>query len=128
MVNCRDFTDAGGGIAICRAGHYSGRTTHGTCLRHCPWREAAEGAGVPATTVTVSAPPLAAVPRSEWPLAAKMLSALAQPGDAGLGDVVARLAKLAGAQSLARWYTDLTGHDCGCSARQAKLNALFPLS
>lgn len=127
MVNCRHFTDAGGGIAICRAGHYSGRTTHGTCLRHCPWRVPTEGTGVTPATVTVTAPPLAAVPRSEWPLAAKMLASLAQSGDTGLGDIAARLAKLAGAQTLAAWFKDLTGRDCGCADRQRKLNQLYPL-
>ncbi len=44
----------------------------------------------------------------------------------GLGDAVADAAKLAGFNRLAEVYTQITGKDCGCKARQQKLNQLFP--
>ena len=123
QIDCIHFRDGGLGVSECAAGRYGGRTTYGTCLRHCPWREPFPGSNAipPQTTITFTA-------RAEWPLAAKMLAALARPGDQGLGDIVARLAQLAGAQSLAEWYKYLTGRDCGCSARQSRLNTMFPLS
>jgi hypothetical protein len=45
----------------------------------------------------------------------------------GLGDAVADVAKLTGMNRLAETYTQITGKDCGCKARQEKLNQLFPL-
>lgn len=44
----------------------------------------------------------------------------------GLGDTVARIAKVTGAVRLAEAYTKLTGWDCGCKRRQTKLNEMFP--
>lgn len=40
----------------------------------------------------------------------------------GLGDTIARAAKLIGADKLARVYTEATGRDCGCEARREALN------
>jgi hypothetical protein len=42
----------------------------------------------------------------------------------GLGDAVADLAQLTGMDRLAQAYTQLTGNDCGCKARQEKLNQI----
>ena len=46
----------------------------------------------------------------------------------GLGDAVADLTHLTGVDRLAQAYTQVTGKDCGCKARQEKLNQIFPLS
>lgn len=43
----------------------------------------------------------------------------------GMGDAVADLAQLTGMDRLAEAYTQLTGNDCGCKARQDKLNQIF---
>ncbi len=43
----------------------------------------------------------------------------------GLGDAVADMAQLTGMNRLAEAYTQVTGKDCGCKARQEKLNQLF---
>jgi len=44
----------------------------------------------------------------------------------GLGDVVANFTQQTRLDQLARAYTQLTSKDCGCKARQAKLNELVP--
>jgi hypothetical protein len=46
----------------------------------------------------------------------------------GLGDLVAEVTHLTGIDQLAKVYEETTGKDCGCRARQEKLNQLFPLS
>lgn len=43
----------------------------------------------------------------------------------GLGDLVAELTHLTRLDKLAEGYTALTGEDCGCQARQEKLNNLI---
>lgn len=45
----------------------------------------------------------------------------------GMGDAVADLAQLTGMNRLAAAYEQITGKDCGCEARQEKLNQLFSL-
>jgi hypothetical protein len=44
----------------------------------------------------------------------------------GLGDSVAEFTHATGLDKLAEKYTEVTGKDCGCSARRDKLNQLFP--
>jgi hypothetical protein len=44
----------------------------------------------------------------------------------GLGDAVADFTQQTGLDQLASTYTKITGKDCGCKARQAKLNELGP--
>lgn len=44
----------------------------------------------------------------------------------GLGDAVAQFTQTTGLDKLAVAYEDMTGKDCGCTARQAKLNQLAP--
>ncbi len=44
----------------------------------------------------------------------------------GLGDVVAAVTHVTGLDKVAEKYTELTGKDCGCKARQEQLNRLFP--
>lgn len=43
-----------------------------------------------------------------------------------LGDSVASLTHFTGLDRLSNLYTQLTGLDCGCKARQDKLNMLVP--
>jgi hypothetical protein len=45
----------------------------------------------------------------------------------GMGDAVADLAQLTGMSRLAETYEQITGKDCGCEARQEKLNQLLSL-
>jgi len=44
----------------------------------------------------------------------------------GLGDAVAGFTQKTGLDQIASTYTKVTGKDCGCKARQAKLNELVP--
>lgn len=44
----------------------------------------------------------------------------------GLGDTVHNLIEMTGLDILAEIYTSVTGRDCGCTARQERLNDLFP--
>ena len=44
----------------------------------------------------------------------------------GLGDTVEKITKATGIKAAVEWFSDTTGVDCGCDARKAKLNELFP--
>jgi hypothetical protein len=66
-----------------------------------------------------------AAPRP-WPLTARTIARLRSPEDKGLGDTVHRHLSRFGADAMKRLFVKLTGKDCGCDARQAKLNALYP--
>ncbi|MBI3913745.1 MAG: hypothetical protein HY327_06115 [Chloroflexi bacterium] len=44
----------------------------------------------------------------------------------GLGDVVADFTHATGVNKLADLYTNVTGKDCGCAARQDALNQIVP--
>lgn len=44
----------------------------------------------------------------------------------GLGDTVARITAATGIAAVAHAVSKVTGKDCGCKARQAKLNRAFP--
>ncbi len=68
-----------------------------------------------------------AIPKDEWPLAVKAVAMLARPEDRGVGDIVERMANLAGGKALAQWYKELTGSDCGCANRKDRLNRMYPL-
>jgi hypothetical protein len=48
------------------------------------------------------------------------------PTAQGLGDTVAQFTHATGIDKLAEAYTQATGKDCGCAARQEKLNQMFP--
>lgn len=43
-----------------------------------------------------------------------------------LGDMVAGVTHATGLDKVAELYTNLTGQDCGCQARQEWLNRQFP--
>jgi predicted O-methyltransferase YrrM len=70
--------------------------------------------------------PAAPAPVDSWPLLARMVAKAATASEWGVGDTVARCLHLVGADSLANAYKLITGTDCGCADRRAKLNALYP--
>ena len=44
----------------------------------------------------------------------------------GLGDDIEKITKATGLKKIVDTFADITGIDCGCDARKAKLNKLFP--
>lgn len=44
----------------------------------------------------------------------------------GLGDDIEKITKATGIKKVVDTFAELTGIDCGCDARKAKLNKLFP--
>ena len=44
----------------------------------------------------------------------------------GLGDDIEKITKATGIKKIVDAFADATGIDCGCEARKAKLNKLFP--
>lgn len=86
---------------------------------------------------------VAAIPPDKWPDNCKELAKKAIPTDKGLGDVAARLIAnksfdtvLAGSVIAGQFgnlntfigvFKWLVGEDCGCTDKQVKLNALYPL-
>jgi hypothetical protein len=44
----------------------------------------------------------------------------------GIGDTVARMLAIIGSATMAEAYKRITGRDCGCADRRAKLNAQYP--
>jgi hypothetical protein len=69
-----------------------------------------------------------ATDRAQWPALARTIAVLRREGDAGIGDTVARCLHLVGADTIAKAYELITGRECGCSDRQAALNAIYPYS
>lgn len=69
---------------------------------------------------------LSAIPRDQWPWAARLIANRARPGEAGVGDTLARLLGIVGGELYKWFYIWITGADCGCGDRQARLNALYP--
>jgi hypothetical protein len=63
--------------------------------------------------------------RAAWPLPLRLLAMDARPEDRGLGDIFARHFGAAGETFKAK-FKELTGHDCGCDARQDSLNSRYP--
>jgi hypothetical protein len=68
----------------------------------------------------------AAVPRSQWPLAARAIAKLARAQDRGVGDTIARIIDPMGGKLYKRWHKRLMGRPCGCNDEQARLNAIYP--
>lgn len=62
------------------------------------------------------------MPREKWPLAVRVVARLAQPGENGVGDTLARL--IVGGEKFKRLMKRV-GVDCGCAVRQRHLNALY---
>lgn len=67
-------------------------------------------------------------PITEWPWLARAVAKLKTADDKGLGDTIHRNLARFGADAMSRLYKKITGHDCGCGDRQAKLNRMFPYS
>jgi len=44
----------------------------------------------------------------------------------GLGDTIAKITSATGIKKVVDTIAEATGGDCGCSARQEKLNEIFP--
>jgi glycerol dehydrogenase-like iron-containing ADH family enzyme len=44
----------------------------------------------------------------------------------GLGDTIAKITEVTGIKKVVDTIAEATGTDCGCSARQEKLNEVFP--
>lgn len=44
----------------------------------------------------------------------------------GLGDTIAEITRATRIKNLVDMYKKASGKDCGCAARQAKLNKMFP--
>jgi hypothetical protein len=65
-------------------------------------------------------------PPKPWPLAARTVAKLRRDGETGVGDTLARLIGSVKGDRMARWYTRMTGRDCGCADGQAALNQRYP--
>lgn len=46
--------------------------------------------------------------------------------DRGLGDTIERFTRKTGIKAVVEKISEVTGVDCGCAARQSKLNELVP--
>lgn len=64
----------------------------------------------------------------EWPVLLRPMKLLAQPGDRGLGDIIAREIGPLGGDAFKAWYKTIFGKSCGCDTRQENWNTLYPLS
>ena len=51
---------------------------------------------------------------------------MSQSASKGLGDDIEKFTKATGIKKVVDTFAELTGIDCGCDARKAKLNKLFP--
>jgi hypothetical protein len=56
------------------------------------------------------------------------LKIFAQPGDRGLGDIVARKIGLARGETFKAWFKAKFNRDCGCADRRVWLNQRFSLN
>lgn len=119
----------------CLIGVGGGRPTHGVCVicshnTDKAWHEnqitifqAQSSSLVP---LIVSQPHTQAIPRAQWPKWAVRLSGLSKPEDTGLGDVLSR--KLGdNGKRFQRVFKRIFRKDCGCTSRQARMNAMYPL-
>jgi hypothetical protein len=96
-------------------------------LVHIERRDCPKGFHVNATEPEHEEPaPAIAVPREQWPFAARVIAKLATAEDKGVGDTIARVIDPLGGKLFKRWYKRITGHDCGCEDAQARLNMAYP--
>jgi hypothetical protein len=63
---------------------------------------------------------------SEWPRRIRLIAKFKRDGERGVGDTLARRLGAVGGEVWKKWYEHLTGTDCGCGERQARLNARYP--
>lgn len=88
------------------------------------------GIAQPLVAVRRRRPSLAPPPqqhKKKWPVALAPLKLLAQEGDCGAGDIIARVIGPIGGNAFKKWYKTIFGKGCGCGARQETLNARWPL-
>jgi hypothetical protein len=71
-----------------------------------------------------SAPVLPSVPRP-WPRLARWIEKRRLPGDKGVGDTLSRMLAKVGGERFKFWYKAITGQECHCTDRQARLNAMY---
>lgn len=67
------------------------------------------------------------VPKAEWPLWALEVAKRAQPGDTGVGDIIARTVGPIGGDLFKSWFQTIFSKSCGCTERQESLNLQYPL-
>ena len=65
--------------------------------------------------------------KHKWPLILQPMKLLAQPGDKGLGDILARKIGPIGGDAFKAWYKATFGKSCGCDPRQESWNKKYPL-
>jgi len=106
---------------VCGVGLYGGKPSPGVC-RRC---EHFKGETVPAAAMPAASPARSINP-ADWPTVARWVAGLRKLGEIGLGDTVARVLSVIGAKTLAEAYAQITGSDCRCADRQAKLNQMYP--
>ena len=70
-------------------------------------------------------PPPEPFPREKWPWSVRIIARLKQNGEQGIGDTLARLIAGVGGEQY-KALMEAIGVDCGCAARQAHLNAIYP--
>ena len=66
-----------------------------------------------------------AIPYDDWPLWARTVAALKIDADIGVGDTVERMAASMGGVAFKAWAKTV-GIDCGCDARKASWNKIYP--
>ncbi|MDA8378927.1 MAG: hypothetical protein M0Z50_18195 [Planctomycetia bacterium] len=66
------------------------------------------------------------VPLERWPWAARAIGKWRVDAEQGVGDTLTRILGAGGGEVYKRWYKRITGRECGCSDRQARLNQTFP--
>lgn len=104
--------------------HGALRVSAGTCSRCPSYTDSGKLRLVQVRTKHTQ--PVQAVPRDQWPWAARIVAKMRADVDKGIGDTLQRLfAKLGGEWVKATYHT-LTGKSCGCESRQRRANELFP--
>ena len=100
-----------------------GRTaTPATVIRTDQARQQSPAKAPPALKLSIP------FPRSNWPLWAAQLASQAQPGDGGLGDVVARFVAGKDGVAFRAAFTAMTGQACGCNFGRDYLNSRYALA
>lgn len=132
-VDCPHWTALGTKGGTCaigkprkRDGSQAMRPSHGTCVKTCGVKLIEVPVEINAGKKTITMP-TAGVPRDQWPAWANELAGRSIPADSGIGDVIARTLGKCGSVFKSA-FKKLTGRDCGCGNRQAKLNAMYPLN
>lgn len=82
---------------------------------------------LPARVPPTPRPPVQPVPREQWPRAVRWIAERRRrPTDIGVGDTVGGMIGDVRSERFKRAFLWLTGYDCGCADRQARLNVMYP--